>query len=246
MATAACCPTDKTVAAVSGVYASMGRMEKVNSMDCYVVGSGPHAVVMVYDIFGFHNNNFELADSISQNKGWTVLIPDLFRGSPWPAVNFPPRGQDQAAMLSRFLTTQADASQRSLDIISVIDHFKTKGRMQFSVLGFCWGGKAASLVNDYPGVRSIAGAHPSFLSGSDGVNVNIPCLWLPTGDDDISEYIEGFTAGKRARLITVSGEFSDMFHGFMASRGDWSNERVRDRVSQATRLLVSFFESHLT
>ena len=104
----------------------------------------------------------------------------------------------------------------------------------------------ASIVNDYPGVKAIAGAHPSFLNSSDGFGVNVPCLWLPTADDDISEYIDGYIGAKRDAFVTVSAEFNDLSHGFMAARGDWSNERLRERVSIATRLIVSFFASKLT
>ena len=245
MSTAACCPTDRTSAAASHDYSAQGKMEKVNSMDCYLVGSGSHTVVLIYDIFGFHSNNFELADSISQTQGWTVVIPDLFRGSPWHAVNFPPRGQDQASMFSRFLTSQADCGQRALDVKAVIDHFKSPVRQTFTILAFCWGCKVAALVNDYPGVKSIAGAHPSFLTGSDGFVVNVPTLWLPTADDDISDYINGFTTAKRDRFVTISGDFTDLYHGFMAARGDWMNENLRDRVSAATRVIVSFIKTNL-
>ena len=245
MSTAACCPTDRTAAAASHESSARGKMEKLNSMDCYVVGSGSHTVVLVYDIFGFHSNNYELADSISQSLGWVVVIPDLFRGSPWPAVNFPPRGQDQASMFSRFLNSQADCGQRALDVKAVIDHYRSGVRQTFSIIAFCWGCKVAALVNDYPGVKSICGAHPSFLTASDGFAVNVPTLWLPTADDDISDYINGFTSARRDKFVTVSSDFSDLFHGFMAARGDWMNDKIRERVSYATKAFVDFIKNSL-
>jgi dienelactone hydrolase len=202
-------------------------------------------LIVIYDIFGFHYNNFELADLVAKAKGWRVVIPDLFRGSAWLACNFPPKGKEEASNFSNFLHVQANPRQRLLDVESLLRSFGSPDR-DFYLLGFCWGAKVASLVNSFPGVKAIAGAHPSFLEATDALEVAVPCLWLPTRDDDLSDYIAGLNSGSKGQkeLVTIDESFRDMFHGFLAARGDWTEEVQRRRASDAIRTILHFFESH--
>jgi dienelactone hydrolase len=248
-----CCPTDRTAAASTGEYVAQGQKLTLNSMDVYSVGpvTASRVLVVVYDIFGFHYNNFELADVVAASKGWRVLVPDLFRGAPWPACHFPPRGKAQCADFSNFLSTQANSVDRCLDVKSLIasvasEHPQSDGQGFCYVLGFCWGAKVASLVNDYPGVRAIAGAHPSFLGATDALDVAVPTLWLPTVDDDLTDYVDGLKAGRGTQrgLVTIDEAFRDMFHGFLAARGDRTHEFQRQRASDAIKTIVAFFGRH--
>lgn len=242
-----CCPTDRTAASGTVEYTAQGTKQMLNSMEVYAIGpeNATRVLIVVYDIFGFHYNNFELADSIAKSRGWRVLVPDLFRGSPWPACHFPPRGKAQSADFSNFLSTQANAVQRSLDVKTLISSLVSTST-QFYILGFCWGAKVAALVNDFPGVRAIAGAHPSFLDATDALDVAVPTLLLPTVDDDLTDYLAGLAAGKQAQraLVLVDENFRDMFHGFLAARGDWTNENQRIRASQAINTIAAFFDAH--
>jgi len=40
-------------------------------------------------------------------------------------------------------------------------------------------------------------------------------------------------------------KFDDMHHGWVAARGDWSDERQKERATKAIQLLVDFFSKHL-
>ena len=249
-----CCPTDRTAAASTLEYEANGTKFQLNSMEVYTVGpeNASRVLVIVYDIFGWHYNNFELADTVASTKNWRVVVPDLFRGAPWPASHFPPRGKAQCADFSNFLSSQANAAQRCLDIQALIESLtKTTildygNNLGFYVLGFCWGAKVAALVNDFPGVKAIAGAHPSFLGATDSLDVAVPTLWLPTVDDDLTDYVAGLEAAKKSQkgLVIIDEGFRDMFHGFLAARGDWTDEFQRTRASQAIKTLVGFFEIH--
>ena len=213
-------------------------------MEVYTVGpeDATKVLIVVYDIFGFHYNNFELADTVAASQGWRVVVPDLFRGAPWPACHFPPRGKAQCVDFSNFLGTQANAVQRSLDLKTLI---ASLGPRTFYVLGFCWGAKVAALVGNISGVRAIAGAHPSFLDATDALDVAVPTLWLPTVDDDLADYVAGLDAARKDQraLVTIDDAFRDMFHGFLAARGDWADEAQRIRASQAIKTIVAFFDN---
>lgn len=250
-----CCPTDRTAAASTVEYEAKGRKYLLNSMEVYTVGpeNASRVLVLVYDIFGWHYNNFELADTVASAKNWRVVIPDLFRGAPWPASHFPPRGKAQCADFSNFLSSQANTVQRCLDVKAVIDGLQKETSSGDAskapgiyILGFCWGAKVAALVNDFPGVKAIAGAHPSFLDATDALDVAVPTLWLPTMDDDLTDYLAGLDSAKKSQkdFVFIDESFRDMFHGFLAARGDWTDEFQRTRASQAIKTLVGFFEIH--
>ena len=241
-----CCPTDKSVAASAGEYSPEGTSETIGAMDCYVVGAGDKIVVMIYDIFGFHPNNFELADNIASARGWKVVIPDLLRGSAWPAVNFPPKTPAQSGAFAAFLTGPADAKKRVLDVKVLIETIRAvEPEASFAVLGFCWGCKLAALCAlAIPRLKAITGAHPAFLNEEDGRLVKLPTLWLPTGDDDMTEYQTGVLSGGNSQNVTVNENFRDMFHGFMAARGDWTNPKLREKASAGTQVIVGFLEKY--
>jgi dienelactone hydrolase len=246
-----CCPTDKT-AHHSKHYTRKGHMTKVNSMETYVVGAddAEFTVFMIFDIFGFHPNNFELADTLVEQIAVStrVVIPDFFRGSAWPAIFFPPKG-DKQAEFQRFFAHQANVNERLEDFQAVIDHFKPN---TFGILGFCWGCKLASMypkLSENDGFVGVAGAHPSLLNYEDGKKIAVSTLWLPTKDDDLSDYENGYRSligdAKTKPELTISEEFRDMFHGFMASRGDWSMKDQRKRAFDGIGMIIDFFNGLL-
>ncbi|KAF4646661.1 hypothetical protein FOL47_005838, partial [Perkinsus chesapeaki] len=88
----ACCPTDKVQAPPSG-YQGKGAFTTIAGLKCYTVGSGSNGagLLSIYDIFGFHSNNYEEADRLSEGlDGALVVVPDFFDGKPWPASKYPP------------------------------------------------------------------------------------------------------------------------------------------------------------
>lgn len=63
-------------------------------MNVYSVGpkDAKHALICVYDIFGHTPNTAQGADLLAREKGYRVVIPDVFREKPWDHTNFPPPG----------------------------------------------------------------------------------------------------------------------------------------------------------
>ena len=238
-----CCPTDRTAAAATGDYVPEGRAERISSIDCYVVGNGPETIIMVTDIFGLHQNNYELADTLSHKEGYKVIIPDLFRGAAWPATQFPPQTNEQSAAFSAFLAGIANAGKRQTDIIELIEALGNRDHI--ALLGFCWGAKVATLAGNASSVGAIVGAHPAFLGGSDGLSACVPTLIIPTGDDDLTDYKNAVAVGKGANYVTINEDFLDMFHGFLAARGDWTDQKQRTRASAAIKVIVNFLARYL-
>ena len=81
-----CCPTDLT--AVVSDYKPIGETKKLGNADfeTYISRpSGPtkQGVIVGYDIFGFHPNTKQLCDKLA-SQGFLVVMPDHFRGKPWP------------------------------------------------------------------------------------------------------------------------------------------------------------------
>lgn len=105
-----------------------GRVEKLGGMDVYVVGRpvGGKAIVLIYDIFGVSAQCRHNCDQLAE-KGFLVVMPDLFRGSGRRDPNFK---RPEAATVDREI----------LDL--VVPFVQAKGGVQLGCIGFCFGGGA--------------------------------------------------------------------------------------------------------
>jgi dienelactone hydrolase len=200
---------------------------------------------LAHDIFGHQQNKFELSDQIHSKTSWTVVCPDYFHGQNWDPAEYPPKTEDQQRRFAVFLSKQADAEARAEDTRELIEYFRSNGRSTFSLIGLCWGCKLAAIINDYPGVVAITGAHPSFLEANDGEMANVATLWLPTPEDKMAEYISGVESANRWSFVTVDEDFMDMYHGFMGARGQWDDPKERSRVEAARDVIINFTRKQL-
>jgi len=103
MASSTCCPTDSHAAKSDtggGLFpnednvslGSLGSVVTLNdsSLNAYVVGDGPSAVVVIYDIFGFTSGRTRyFCDWLAKNSKYTVILPDFFRGEGWDPKKIP-------------------------------------------------------------------------------------------------------------------------------------------------------------
>ncbi|KAK5129156.1 hypothetical protein LTR08_003797 [Meristemomyces frigidus] len=167
-----------------------------------------------------------------------------------------------AATLGPWLLKHREAVARPL-IEGFINSVRyIPGTNKVGVIGFCWGGRYAILAAhkefsafEGKGVEAAYACHPSLVAiPGDFEPVGVP-LALALGDKDslLGEkevgQIEELMAKKRAgeQGEKVEGEvrvYKDQVHGF-ALRGDWSSERDRKSMDEATEQGISWFKKYL-
>lgn len=84
----ACC----SIPPVQSDYSPKGANVTVGGLDAYTVGpkDSKKAIVVVYDIFGFWPTTKQGADLLAEATKSRVIMPDFFRGKPFPQEYYPP------------------------------------------------------------------------------------------------------------------------------------------------------------
>jgi dienelactone hydrolase len=90
--------------------------------------------------------------------------------------------------------------------------------------------------------KAAAACHPAMVAGDDAPGITIPYIMLPSGDepkDDVEKWQKG------VKVPNVVEWFPDQVHGFMAARGDLSQEKVKKEYERGYKLVLDFFHKHL-
>merc|ERR1711920_266094 len=195
----------------------------------YVTGDihSKTAILVAYDIFGLHTGAREFCDKLSKS-GHLVIMPDYFRGNPWP-LDADPMDPD-----NKFMEWLPDFNNVHKDTEDVIKYMKaTYGPEKMALLGFCWGGKttfmaAKSNASDF---CVMATCHASLLDEStDGKGIETPLLMLDAGHDP-----DRTTLLEPVKALGVKYEvrrYEDMEHGWTI-RGDKNDSNVKKNMDDA-------------
>jgi len=126
----ACC----TLPPVTSNYKPVGTKLTIGDIEVYKVGepSSKAALIGCYDIFGFHDNTFQVCDILAQH-GYFVVLPDFFRAKPWSLDNFPPKDFSE---LADWAFVKHSWTKVHKDINTVLDalegDIKSKKKKEFS------------------------------------------------------------------------------------------------------------------
>lgn len=232
-------------------YSPLGTIERIGSGDLssYIIaGTKPGAVILLPDIFGYDEfpQVKQTADRLAAASGFSVAIPDVFRGKAWPMSKFPPKPEDN---LMGWITSEGSYEKVSKDVYELVDHFKGCGCAKFAVLGCCWGVSVAMTAGADAGTFSACGGfHPS-LFGRDkefAAAVNVPVALVAAKGDPL-EAVKEVLDGRGGDLAGRSAwrRMDDMIHGFCAARGDFKDDLVCKRVAEAVDLVAGFLVSNM-
>ncbi|KAL4874240.1 dienelactone hydrolase family protein [Aspergillus karnatakaensis] len=233
-------------------YQAKGEYKTINGLKTYVTGpeTATKAILVIYDIFGFFPQTLQGADilSTSSSQKYRVFIPDFFEGSPADITWFPPQTDDHKSKLGNFFNTKAAPPQTLSKIPGVVteaNNLAPGPRFDsWSILGFCWGGKIATLVSNESSNKTFSAAvqcHPAMLDPEDAKEVNVPMAVLASKDenaDDVSKF------GANLRKEHYVETFPDQIHGWMAARSDLADERVRGEYERGYKTVLGFLEKH--
>lgn len=265
-AAASCCPAGALPSLTQPAdHVDRGHDELLGDLPVYVTRGGvaapdappaAAAVVVFPDIFGNHGGRVRgICDELAAAGPYLVVMPDLFRGAPWPAgtpVDFAwVASKGAPAPLLHDLTAH------------VLPYLHARGYAKIGAVGFCFGGYvsflAATLDGSVPGAPAFAcgvGAHSSVAifdrvgsSMAEGAaNVRCPQQLLQAGNDPADTKAGGAIArvfaGKPFGAACVFKEYPDMAHGWVP-RGDLANPAVARDVALALADIKAFLHTHL-
>jgi dienelactone hydrolase len=262
-----CCPTE-IKPAVNDYQGTGSRVTLDGHFDMYIVkGSSPNCLILVYDIFGLTSNAEQLADTLSTVGGYTVVIPDFYKGDPWPHTNIPPTKEgkfpqgvepaDGVNVLMTWITTAPiNQFDRKESIQAVKEYLIQEQGMtgKFGAVGMCWGGKVCFVAAKGGLVEAVAACHGSFLDKTDAEETNVPMCLLNSKDEP-----ERYTTEIKPIMMegkplfaekNVFKTFPKMHHGWMGTRGvgvvtDFQQEGLKQGFAEGVSDLVNFFKAAL-
>jgi dienelactone hydrolase len=255
-----CCPTD--IKPAINDYKGVGsKVTLEGAFDMYVTGSGPHAIVIVYDIFGLTPNSEQLADALAQAGKCIVVIPDFLHGQAWAPSNVMPvtkegafpRGVEPAdgvEVLGKWIMTHPNCRFDREDEWTAVKTYLTETQKVTKVgaVGMCWGGKVAFVAAAAENglfLDAVATCHGSFLEVADVQAINVPICMLNSKDEP-----EKYQTDLKPIIVVepknVFKNFPTMHHGWMGTRGtgadtDFGQQEICDRFSEGVTDLVNFF-----
>lgn len=218
-------------------------------LDIYVTGRAETtvALVCVYDIFGFHNNTFQGADHLARECGYTIVMPDFFRGRGWKTDNIPPKeGRDA---MQAYIQSIGSWEILRPDFLQVVEHLKSEGKTSIGAYGFCFGGKklaqAAAAGEDL--FKSVALVHPTSLDPGDGNIFSVPVALIPSAGEDqaVMNAIWETLQQKPFAQQCVRKDFLDAHHGFASARSNWNDPELAAKANAAHEVMANFFKATL-
>ncbi|EEP81180.1 conserved hypothetical protein [Uncinocarpus reesii 1704] len=175
-------------------------------------------------------------------------MPDFFDGAPADISWYPPQTDEQKQKLGEFFQTKAPPPNTLPRIPRVLEEANKlapggSGFKSWGIMGYCWGGKIASLASgkDTP-FKAAVQCHPAMVDPKDAESVTIPMAMLASMDEDadtVLKYKENLKVPNHVET------WSTQIHGWMAARGDLSNPEVKKEYENGYKTALAFFHEHM-
>ena len=153
-----------------------------------------------------------------------------------------------AATLGPWLISHREAISKP-KIEGFINHLRTvPGTNKIGALGFCWGGRYAILAA-HGKVDAAVAMHPSLFAVPGDFDPITKPISIALGDKDslVDANSRGGIQDSLAKKTDVPHEiriYEDQVHGF-ALRGDWSDEKDKKAMDDATQQGIDWFKEYL-
>ncbi|KAF5377179.1 hypothetical protein D9615_006337 [Tricholomella constricta] len=232
----ACC----TIPPVQSDYTPKGSFKPYGSFKkVYVTGpeNSGTKIVCVYDIFGFFPQTQQGADIIASALNATVYMPDFFEpDAAFPAERFPPTTAEDNAAIQAFFGGPASTPVTIQKLTSFGEALRASG----GKVTIAAGGHSTPF-------DSVAIIHPYLVSPPDAEKLTIPLGIYISKDEPVSEYnkILEIIGKKPFASKNDQKNYTNMFHGFAAARGDLDNAENQKEYADVYGRVINFFRQTL-
>ena len=202
----------------------------------------------MYDIFGYWPTTKQGADLMAEATKARIVMPDFFRGKPFPQEFYPPNTDEKKNALQAFFGAAGDFQARKPDLDAVADALKQDGATKLGLMGFCWGGKF-SVLGGGEGTKfsAVAQIHPAMVSADDAAKLTVPVANFPSKDEP-KEDVDKFEAEVQKKSFAkdcVYKLYPDSHHGWAAARADLKDEGNLKNFQDVYQRLADFFNKTL-
>ncbi|KAJ5966617.1 hypothetical protein N7481_013331 [Penicillium waksmanii] len=239
-------------------YTLKGKYTEYNGMKTYETGplNAKRGIFVVYDVFGLYIQSLKGCDILAYNYDdqpdnaghYQVFQPDFFGDHPQQMENFPPKNPKQFKAITDFMSGYGDPTKTVPLIAPILKDISKKHPEieSWAILGFCWGGKIASLVcQEGTPFKAAAQCHPSLVDPEDAKKVTVPICTLPS-QDEVPEVIHEWHNNVKVNNPDSYLEFfADQVHGWMTSRADFNNIHCYEEYLRGYRIIRTFFAQFL-
>eukprot|EP00008_Paramoeba_atlantica_P005850 CAMPEP_0201480796 /NCGR_PEP_ID=MMETSP0151_2-20130828/5206_1 /ASSEMBLY_ACC=CAM_ASM_000257 /TAXON_ID=200890 /ORGANISM="Paramoeba atlantica, Strain 621/1 / CCAP 1560/9" /LENGTH=251 /DNA_ID=CAMNT_0047862765 /DNA_START=51 /DNA_END=806 /DNA_ORIENTATION=+ len=237
-----CCPTNVSPIPVSkSDHALAGEFITFNEVKMYVTGEGRSAAIVVtYDIFGYHPCTLQICDRLSQCTNYTVVVPDFFEGKSWPMEPWP---LEDFKPLLNWIEENGKYEHAKPKYIAAVDYCERHSVRESTVygLGMCWGAKVMMGAQRDGFLHGCAAVHPSFLDVTDARTCNAPLCVLTSKDEPSMKDIQDILSKKPFSSKNIWKRFDTMHHGFFAARRDPKDASQSRCADEVLDIIKSFF-----
>ena len=158
-------------------------------------------IFLCYDVFGIFVQSIKGADILASDYeqlpdgagDFKVFMHDFWGDHPQDLANFPPKTPKQQKAIMDFMYGPAVPAKTVPLIEPLLQAFQKDNPQitSWSILGFCWGVKIATLVTTAgTKFKAAAGGHPSLMDVEDAKHVVVPMCVLPSQDENPEVRIE--------------------------------------------------------
>ncbi|KAF2100430.1 alpha/beta-hydrolase [Rhizodiscina lignyota] len=242
----ACCPSE--LPAVSSDYSPKGDYATYADLNTYVIGpsDAKKAIIIVYDIFGFHPSTFQGADRLAASTNALVFVPDFFKGKALPLSGFPPDTAEKKQLIDAVMKI-ALPPQHIPNLWNFVDELtEKKGITAWGSFGLCWGGKITALASAKGTKFKASGtAHPGRPDAADAKGIIIPYLSLFSKGDGDPAVVKECSEILKAKEGCEVEHYTDMHHGWMAARANLKDPENVKQFEKGWNQTAAFFNKNL-
>jgi len=245
-------PCEDAGVPIASKYDCKGKTIEIDDLSIYVAVNennikSENAIVFIYDIFGWGTANKNIFNNcdILANNGYFTICPNFFRNRPWSVDKYPPIDH-HAEEFGKWFSSVASFDVVYKDFENIIlPYLKKEGIKRIFVVGLCWGGLMIGQLfgNEKATQKYVAGVivHGSRITKELIEQVHLPIALMPASNDGdyapFKEILDKKPFGKECFYKF----YKDQVHGFMGTRSNWTDPKVKVDVDDVLHNTVNFF-----